>query len=632
MSVLKLKPACKEYLWGGNKLITEFHKEFNGPILAETWELSCHPDGPSQIVNGSWKNKTLPEYLDERGMEVLGKNCRRFQEFPILIKFIDAKDNLSIQVHPDNSYALKNEGQYGKTEMWYIVDCEEGAFLYYGFAREIDKKEFQERIENNTLLEVLNKVSVQKGDVLFIEAGTIHAIGKGIVIAEIQQNSNVTYRVYDYGRVDKEGKQRDLHIEKALAVTNRIPLIKNKSAIPHLAKCDYFTVDKLNLDGKMMKKIVGVVSEDSFANLLIMEGTGMISCNGESVSFQKGDSLFIPADSGKFEIEGKCEALVTTIGEKASPMRIAVYMTSKDVQIGLFDVHQNCLKKETISMEFPGDYRAVIEKIGMQIQEMLDEMELKMDHCIGIGAAIPGTIDKKNGTVVYSNNIGWKDVPFAKELQKYIPLPVYMDNNANCIAIEEKLKGAAKNYHNIVLLTIGSGIGGSVILNDQIFDGCLPGGSELGHVCIQMDGPMCTCGRRGCLETFASVPALLRSAKAAMLSNEDSLLWELCGRNIDDITEDKIIEAAQKKDAIAEKILHSYIRSLCTGITNYTNIFRPDLVLLKGSIFDENEYLLEEIHSFIIRKCFGGNETGIPDVKAAKTGKEDGLYGAANLI
>ena len=179
----------------------EYGKEYEGDVLAETWELSCHPDGPSYIMNGAYQGKTLQEYIDGEGKEVLGTHCRRFRDFPILTKFIDAKDNLSIQVHPDNRYALKNEGQYGKTEMWYVMDAGEGAYLYYGFRQEISREEFERRIKEDTLLEVLNAVPVQKGDVLFIESGTIHAIGKDILIAEIQQNSNVTYRVYDYGRV-----------------------------------------------------------------------------------------------------------------------------------------------------------------------------------------------------------------------------------------------------------------------------------------------------------------------------------------------------------------------------------------------------------------------------------------------
>ena len=314
MALLKLRPSYKDYLWGGHRLVEKYNKEFDGDVLAESWELSCHPDGPSYIANGSYAGKTLQEYIDLEGKKVLGSNCQKFEEFPILAKFIDAKDNLSIQVHPDNEYALKNEGQYGKTEMWYIMDCEEGAFLYYGFKKEVSKEEFEERIKTDTLLEVLNAVPVHKGDVLFIEAGTIHAIGKGIVIAEIQQNSNVTYRVYDFGRVGKDGKKRELHIDKAVEVTNRVPISRNNTCYPHIASCDYFTVDCLNMDGKLMSSMKGSVGEESFASILIMEGEGTISCGGETIPYRKGDSFFMSAGSGEYEINGECEALITTVG------------------------------------------------------------------------------------------------------------------------------------------------------------------------------------------------------------------------------------------------------------------------------------------------------------------------------
>lgn len=314
MALLKLRPSYKDYLWGGHRLVEKYNKEFDGDILAESWELSCHPDGPSYVVNGSYAGKTLQEYIDLEGKKVLGNNCQKFEEFPILVKFIDAKDNLSIQVHPDNEYALKNEGQYGKTEMWYIMDCEEGAFLYYGFKKEVSKEEFEERIKTDTLLEVLNAVPVHKGDVLFIEAGTIHAIGKGIVIAEIQQNSNVTYRVYDFGRVGKDGKKRELHIDKAVEVTNRVPISRKNTCYPHIASCDYFTVDCLNMDGKLMSSMKGSVGEESFASILIMEGEGTISCGGETIPYRKGDSFFMSAGSGEYEISGECEVLITTVG------------------------------------------------------------------------------------------------------------------------------------------------------------------------------------------------------------------------------------------------------------------------------------------------------------------------------
>ncbi len=313
MSIMKLKPACKDYLWGGHRLAEGYGIDYPGDVLAESWELSCHPDGPSVIASGEYEGKTLQEFIEAEGKKVLGSNCNRFEEFPILIKFIDAQQNLSIQVHPNNEYALEHEGQYGKTEMWYVMDAVPGAFLYYGFRKEISREEFEQRIREDTLLEVLNAVKVQKGDVLFIESGTIHAIGAGLLIAEIQQNSNVTYRVYDYGRVGKDGKKRDLHIEKALAVTNRVPIERNKSCYPHIADCDYFTVDKLNLNGSFMEKMVGIVTGASFASILILDGEGTITCGRDALAFRKGDSFFVPAGSGVYTVEGICDALVTTI-------------------------------------------------------------------------------------------------------------------------------------------------------------------------------------------------------------------------------------------------------------------------------------------------------------------------------
>lgn len=294
-------------------MVTDFQKEYTGDILAESWELSCHKDGPSYIGNGEYAGETLEEYILMEGKKVLGANAKKFQDFPVLIKFIDAAQDLSVQVHPNDEYALENEHQYGKTEMWYVVDCNEDASLYYGFSKEVSAQELEQRIKENTLLEVLNKVYVKKGDVLFIEAGTIHAIGKGCLIAEIQQNSNLTYRVYDYGRKDKNGKERDLHIEKALQVTKRVPILRQKSFDPHIASCEYFTVDKLTLDGELMQRMSGNVDKSTFVSILVLDGEGQIQAGEESVAFRKGDSILITANTGEYSIEGACEALITTI-------------------------------------------------------------------------------------------------------------------------------------------------------------------------------------------------------------------------------------------------------------------------------------------------------------------------------
>ena len=298
---------------GGTRLIKEYNKNFNLDKLAETWELSCHPDGLCTIAEGEFAGKTLSEYLDVVGKKVLGSKCEHMEQFPLLIKFIDAKNDLSIQVHPSDEYALKHEGQYGKTEMWYIMDCQPGAFIYYGFKEIISNEEFAERIQNKTLLEVLNKVEVKKGDVFFIEPGTIHAIGSGNLIAEIQQNSNVTYRVYDYGRVGADGKERELHIDKAKAVTKCIPPKSDYDFGSHLVSCDYFTVDKFTLDGKSVKKMLGNVDNTSFASVLVLDGKGIIRAGEEVVEVKKGDSIFMEAGTGEFEVEGELEMLITTV-------------------------------------------------------------------------------------------------------------------------------------------------------------------------------------------------------------------------------------------------------------------------------------------------------------------------------
>ena len=301
MYPLLLKPAVKDYLWGGNRLKTEFGLESETEIAAEGWMLSCHKDGANIITNGEYKGKTLPQVLSIWGEEALGENAKSFSYFPLLIKLIDAKQKLSVQVHPDDSYALQNENEFGKTEMWYVVDCDEGAELIYGFSQDISAEEFEERIKNNTLTEVCNFVPVHKGDVFFITAGTLHAIGEGILIAEVQQNSNSTYRVSDYGRLGADGKPRELHIEKAIAVTKtKKPTepygqvgetVKIDGAhIRDLASCKLFTAKHIGLDGEYT-----FTNKQSFVSLLVLDGKLILSCGNDILNLKKGDSVFIPA-------------------------------------------------------------------------------------------------------------------------------------------------------------------------------------------------------------------------------------------------------------------------------------------------------------------------------------------------
>lgn len=317
MEILKLKPIFKDYIWGGYRLKNDYGFDTGYDKTAEGWMLACHKDGMNTVDGGEYDGKTLQEVVDEVGKEkLLGKRSDKYPYFPILIKLIDAYDNLSIQVHPDDKYAREVENEYGKTEMWYVLDAAEGATLIYGFNEEISSQEFKEAIENNTLLDKLNVVNVKKGDTFFIEAGTVHAIGKGAMIAEIQQNSNCTYRVYDYGRVGADGKPRELHIKKAIDVSKTVPPkydIKpmgetkyvDKNEVQLITKCDLFSVNRYKCTNRMALN----VSDNSFMHILVIDGCGDV----DGREAKKGDSFLIPASYGDVIIAGNLEFLTTKI-------------------------------------------------------------------------------------------------------------------------------------------------------------------------------------------------------------------------------------------------------------------------------------------------------------------------------
>lgn len=318
MYPIKLNPVFKEIVWGGERLKNDYGYESDLKNIAEAWVLTARNDGDNVIKNGSLEGKSFTEFLAENP-QVLGEKGAKYNEFPLLIKFIDAKSDLSIQVHPDDEYARKYENSFGKTEAWYILDCADDAELVYGFSKEISKDEFRKSIEDNSFLNNVNKVKVKKGDIFFIEAGTLHAIGSGILLAEVQQNCNTTYRVYDYGRL-VDGKPRELHIEKALDVTNTVPPIrsaepegekeaKEDAILQKLCSCEFFTMTSMELNGKFNYNC----DNKSFLSVLILDGKGSVTSDNTAVSVKKGDSIFIPANSGNVAFSGEFNALLSTL-------------------------------------------------------------------------------------------------------------------------------------------------------------------------------------------------------------------------------------------------------------------------------------------------------------------------------
>ena len=317
--MIKLKSVYQEYIWGGSKIHELLHKDTGTlPRVAESWEVSTHPAGKSIVENGAFRGKTLNEYFDQIGWGTAGRYAARNHQLPILIKYIDAKENLSIQVHPNDKYARKHEGDNGKNEMWFVLAADEGVFIYLGFSRDVTKEEIKRRIADNTLEEVLNRVEVKPNEAFYIPAGTVHAIGAGCLICEVQQTSNVTYRIYDYGRTDENGNPRELHVKKALDV-----LDYRRTEIADLKRRDTMSMERY-IDGMFGRNgkctllkyeaegdltILLPVSHLTFA--LVIDGSGKLYAGDSEEAFERGDTWMIHGRATR--VSGKCKVLFVAI-------------------------------------------------------------------------------------------------------------------------------------------------------------------------------------------------------------------------------------------------------------------------------------------------------------------------------
>ena len=314
MEIYRLIPECKNYIWGGEKLPQKYGKAVDFRPVAESWELSVHKDGKTRLESGAT--------IDTLDAKIFGTACAEFDFFPVLIKLIDAKQNLSVQVHPDNEYAAAVEGDSGKTEMWYVIDAKRDAQLIYGLKDGITREEFAKAIDQKRINAVMNQRPVKAGETFFIPAGMIHAIGAGILIAEIQQNADLTYRVYDFDRLGPDGKLRDLHVDKALDVTrtytedeiNDIRYARGNTCESGelLANSVYFSARKLTVDASSDGESL-TVTRESFVSLLCIDGEGEIIFGGESYAVRKGDSYYLPAGMGNCKLVGEITVILSEV-------------------------------------------------------------------------------------------------------------------------------------------------------------------------------------------------------------------------------------------------------------------------------------------------------------------------------
>ena len=313
---LLLTYIAKSAIWGGSALSERWGKVSDGDNIAETWELSVREKEMDKIRNGEAAGLTLAEYFEAVGYDAVSPSYKKGDRFPLLVKLIDAHDRLSVQVHPDDTYASEVENDSGKTEMWYVAEAEEGAELIYGLAEGYDSEGFVKAVAAGEIDSAMNKISVKAGDCFFIPAGMVHAIGAGILIAEIQQNSDLTYRVYDYDRVGADGKKRELHTKKALDVVRpytdaEVDAIRYSEGENNemLANNRYFKVSKKDIDGRAELSVKG----DSFLSLLCLDGEGELEFDGERYPISKGDSYFCPAGMGSLSVTGELSVICSRL-------------------------------------------------------------------------------------------------------------------------------------------------------------------------------------------------------------------------------------------------------------------------------------------------------------------------------
>ncbi len=318
MYPLKFKPVYKEKIWGGSTLADHFDRKLPSDSTGESWELAAHKNGSSQIANGQYAGLELMEVIEREGVKLLGTEASEedFTKFPLLIKLLDANDKLSVQVHPDDQYAAQHEnGESGKTEMWYILAAEKNAQLVYGVQPGVNREELATAIEEGRLQEKLREINVKAGDVVYIPSGTVHTIKGGILLAEIQQNSDTTYRVYDWNRVGQDGKPRELHVESALDVINfdeqpegkveGLSIEEENCTREILVACPHFITETWDLTEKYQMLADG----SRYYILMGLEGSAQLVYETGKVDIAAGETVLIPADLGKYEIRGDCKLI-----------------------------------------------------------------------------------------------------------------------------------------------------------------------------------------------------------------------------------------------------------------------------------------------------------------------------------
>ncbi len=310
---------------------------------------------------------------------------------------------------------------------------------------------------------------------------------------------------------------------------------------------------------------------------------------------------------------------------------VGIDLGGTNIAVGIVDEDYNIIYKGKIKTSAELGFKKVIQNMGEIVNKCIEESGVDKASISSVGLGSPGFMDSKTGLLVYANNMGWRNVPIHDELKQYVDYPIYIKNDADAAAFGETLAGAAKDYDNAIMITLGTGVGGGVILNNKIFSGCDDMGGELGHTKLVFNGEECTCGQKGCLEAYASATAFIRDTKRAMEKNPDSIMHSICGGNIENANGRTAFDAARQGDAVALKVVEDYIDYLAAGLSSFAAVFRPDVFIIGGGLSGEGDYLINPLNERILHYTYSADLVGAPKAIKAKLGNDAGIIGAALL-
>ncbi|WP_134684833.1 mannose-6-phosphate isomerase, class I [Brevibacillus migulae] len=605
-----LTPVCKERLWGGEAL-RRFGYSFAQPNIGEAWAVAALPDGDNLVENGDCRGMTLSQLWRERP-ELFGNPDE--PEFPLLIKIIDAREDLSIQVHPNDEQAQRLEGRpYGKTECWYILDCAPDSRLVFGHNAAVSD-EMERLIAAGDWTALLQQRKIQRGDFLFVPSGTVHAIGKGTILLEVQQSSDSTYRLYDYDRRDAQGNLRELHLEKCIDVTN-VPhheVSYQRRTIRHPSSTqEILTSNRLfQLSRWEVRGETQLDTRSPYALMTVVAGYGKLHHGEQAYELTAGKSVLIPHGCEGIVVEGELELFLTHPGkepEAAESYRIGVDIGGTNLRAAVVDQAGQIVKRVAMKTFAEKGPDFVIRNLQQMIGSLMQEYPVT--H---IGLACPGPLDAKAGIILSPPNLpGWDRIDLKGKLAATFDIPVTLDNDANAAALGEALFGAGKGKRSVFYVTISTGIGGGFVYNGNIIQGAHFCAGEVGNMIIRPDGPAHPMLNQGSWETLASGTALNRQAQ--QIDQRKSLF-----------------QLEQEGNAQAKEAIEQFVANLATGIANLVHILDPDTIILGGGVMKSRHLFWEQLHRAVDERLYP-QLRGKIDLQVAQLEDDAGIIGAAFL-